>query len=80
MTVGTEDLVFVSKNGFQIQTVGFLKGLFQERNRNSKADEVVVSIGSVMSMCDFHNVESKFRLHVRELVFFIGHRVAVFCF
>ncbi len=27
VTVGTEHLFFVSKNGFQIQTVGFLKGL-----------------------------------------------------
>ena len=31
-------------------------------------------------MCYFQNVESKFRLHVRELVFFIRHGVAVFRF
>ena len=73
VTVRTEYLVFVGKNGFQIQTVGFLEGLFQERNRNSIADEVVVTIRSVTSMRYFQNVESKFRLYMRQFVFFIGN-------
>ena len=80
MTVRTEHLVFVRENALEIQAVGFLKGLFQKRNRNPKADEVVVTIRSVASLRYFQNVESKFRLYVRQRVFFIRNRVAVLLF
>src|SRR4029077_12406104 len=50
MTVRPKHLVFVVENVFQIQTVGFLKGLLQKRNGNCKTDEVMVIIGGVATL------------------------------
>src|ERR1035437_4350107 len=77
VTVGAEHLIFVRENALEIQAVCFLKGLLQERNRNSKADKVMVTIRSVTSLRYLQNVESEFCLYVRQRVFSIRNQVAV---
>src|SRR4029077_14877809 len=78
MAVGTERLVFVRKDAFQIQAVGLLKGLLEERNRHAKTDKIMVVIRRVTAACYFQDVESEFSFYVRQLVFFVGDRIAVF--
>src|SRR4029077_1990374 len=78
MAVGTKHLVFVHKNAFQIQAVGLLKGLLEERNRHTKPDKIVIVIRGVTALSNFQDVESEFSFYVRQLVFFVGDRVAVF--
>src|ERR1700681_3887271 len=80
MPVRFEHLVFVRENALEIQTIRFLKSLFQQWDCNSEADEVVITIRSVAALRHLQNVESKFCLYVRQRVIFIRNRVAELLF
>jgi len=51
--------------------------LFEQRDRDAEADEVVVIVRGISAARDFQDIEPKFRLDVCERVFLVGDPVAV---
>src|SRR4051812_9498870 len=76
MTVGTDHLIFIGEDGLEVQAISFLEGSFQQGSRHSKADEVVIAVGSESSTRHFQHIESEFCLYMRQLALFVSNRIS----
>src|SRR5437870_2146065 len=76
--VRIENLVFAHEHIFQLQAVGLLKSLLENRAGNLESNEVVVAVRGVAFPRDFENVKTKFGFHMCQPAVLKRNAVAVF--